>query len=102
MRFYRLASPGRHTYAEQARFQLVTRPRHPVKELEAVLDEAESKNWRVTKGKRYFKLWCPGECKCWKTVHLSPSGARYELNLRHKLSRDTCWDKKDDQEEDPE
>lgn len=70
----------------------VTRPRHPVKELEVVLREAEARRWRVTRDKRYFKLWCPNGGKCRKTVHLTPSGARYEENLRHYLKRYTCWD----------
>ena len=70
----------------------MTRPRHPVKELEAVLRESENLGWRVTRDKRYFKLWCPNPCKCRKTVHLTPSGARYEENLRHYLRRYTCWD----------
>jgi hypothetical protein len=72
------------------------RPRHPVKELEAVLKEAEGKNWRVTKGKKYYKLWCPNDCRCRKTVHLTPSGARYEENLRHLLARDTCWNREEE------
>jgi hypothetical protein len=70
----------------------VSRPRHPVKELEALLQEAESQGWRAERGKGYYKLLCPNPCKCWKTVHLTPSGARYEENLRHKLARDTCWE----------
>jgi hypothetical protein len=71
----------------------MTKPKHTDKDLEALLKEAERKKWQVTKGKKYFKLWCPNDCKCRKTVHLTPSGANYETNLRHKLSRDTCWDK---------
>jgi hypothetical protein len=70
----------------------VSRPRHPVKELEAVLREAEGKRWRVTKRNRYFILWCPCPQKHMKTVHLSPSSPRYEINLRSKLSSRTCWD----------
>lgn len=69
----------------------VGRPKHQVKELEAVLREGERKGWRVEKGKKYSKMLCPNRCKCRKTVHLTPSGAHYEENLRHKLSRDTCW-----------
>lgn len=76
----------------------MSRPRHPVKELETLLREAEQKGWRVTKGKLYFKLWCPNLCKCRKTVHLTPSGARYETNLRHKLSSSTCWDRDSSEE----
>jgi hypothetical protein len=69
----------------------VTRPRHPDKHLEGLLKEAEDQGWQITKGKRYYKLWCPNSCKCRKTVHLTPSGSRYLVNLRHMLARDTCW-----------
>jgi hypothetical protein len=57
----------------------VSRPRHLVKELEAVLREAEEKKWRVTKRNRYFMLWCPCAGKHMKTVHLSPSDPKYQL-----------------------
>lgn len=68
------------------------RPRHPVKELEAVLSEAESKDWRVTKGKTgYFKLWCPCAAKHRRSVHLTPSDPNYERNLRAWLNRLPCW-----------
>jgi hypothetical protein len=68
------------------------RPKHQVKELEAILSEAEKKRWRVEKGKKYFKMKCPNECKCWKTVKLTPSDPNYEKNLRGQLQRATCWD----------
>lgn len=35
------------------------RPKHPRKELEAVLKEAEGKGWRVVKGSKYFKMYRP-------------------------------------------
>ena len=70
----------------------MSRPPHQVKELERLLREAEDRQWRVTRNKGYFKLWCPNACKCRKTVHLTPSGARYEQNLRHYLRRYTCWE----------
>jgi hypothetical protein len=67
------------------------RPRHTIKELEAVLKEAEDKGWRVTKDMKYFKMWCPCKDKHRKTVHLSPSDKNYERNLRAELGRRTCW-----------
>ncbi len=70
----------------------MTRPIHQVKELEAILREAERKGWRVTKGKLYFKMWCPCPAKHWKTVKLTPSGANYRKNLLGQLGRATCWD----------
>jgi hypothetical protein len=84
------------TYTQDKRANQVGRPKHQVKELEALLREGERKGWRVEKGKKYFKMLCPNACKCRKTVHLTPSGAQYEENLRHKLSRDTCWNEEAD------
>jgi hypothetical protein len=75
----------------QAGAQL-SRPKHPIKELETVLKEAEAKGWRVEKGKKYFKIWCPKRCgKHWKTVKLTPSGGTYLQNLIGQLQRATCW-----------
>ena len=71
---------------------MVSRPRHPVKELEAVLREAEEKKRRVTKRNRYFMMWCPCAAKHMKTVHLSPSDPKYETNLRSYLRSRTCWE----------
>lgn len=69
------------------------RNKHPKKELEAVLKEAEHKGWTVSRGKGYWKMRCPNECKCFKTVKLSPSGSRYKTNLLHFLDASTCWSK---------
>lgn len=70
------------------------RPKHPVKELESLLREAEDKGWRVSRGKRYYRLYCPcGEHM--KTMHLTPSDPRYRLNFRKWLERQPCW--KDEQ-----
>jgi hypothetical protein len=69
----------------------VDRPKHKVKELEAILQDAESESWRVTRGKKYFKLWCTCSGKHRKTVHLSPSDPNYERNLRKWLERQPCW-----------
>jgi hypothetical protein len=66
------------------------RLRHPRKELEQVLRDAEAVGWQVTKARKYFALWCPcGEHKKW--VHLTPSDPRYERNLRKWLKRQPCW-----------
>lgn len=69
------------------------RSRHPDKDLEALLKEAESKGWQVTKSKRYYKI----RCKCGspthkRTVHLTPSDPNYERNLRGWLKRTGCWE----------
>lgn len=69
------------------------RPKHPKKELEAVLSEAERKGWRVDKGKKYFKMWCPCAAKHLKTVKISPSDPNYKQQLLGQLGRATCWEK---------
>lgn len=68
------------------------RPRHTRPELEVVLRSCERQGWRVEKGKKYFKIWCPCADKHWSTVKLTPSDPRYPLNLRKKLLRETCWE----------
>jgi hypothetical protein len=68
------------------------RPRHPDKDLEAVLSNAERQGWRVTKRPNsYFKIYCPCADKHLKTVHLSPSSSNYLRNLLGELKRKTCW-----------
>jgi len=66
------------------------RPKHRVPELEALIKEAERKNWRVEGGgNRYFKIYCPcGEHK--KTLHLTP-GQNYAKRTRQVLENRTCW-----------
>jgi hypothetical protein len=67
------------------------RSRHPNKELEQVLRDAEARAWHVTKSRKYFALRCPcGQHKRW--VHLTPSDPRYERNLRKWLERQQCWE----------
>ena len=67
----------------------MSRPRHKVKELEALLKEAEGKGWRVDKT-LYFRLRCPcGKHQTW--VHLTPSNPRYEQERRRFLEDTGCW-----------
>ena len=50
----------------------VGRPRHPNKELEALLRSLEDQGWRVTRGKGYYKCYCPPpHAQCVKTVKLT-------------------------------
>jgi hypothetical protein len=67
------------------------RPKHPIKELEAVLQEVESQDWRVEKGRDYFKIRCPCAEKHMRWVHLTPSGSNYEKDLRRWVQRCSCW-----------
>ena len=66
------------------------------RELEAIRREAERKGWRVERGKKYYKMWCP--CgKHMKTVKLTPSDPNYTRNLLGQLRRATCWDSEEGQ-----
>ncbi|MHB1713088.1 MAG: hypothetical protein ACYCV7_17150, partial [Acidimicrobiales bacterium] len=58
------------------------RRRHPKKELEEILAEAEARGWRVESRTGYFKLKCSCDEKHYKTVHYSPSDPNYGKNLR--------------------
>lgn len=71
----------------------VRRLKHPRKDLERVLREAETQPvpWRVTRGNGYFIMWCGCPAKHKKTVRLTPSDPNYERNLRGWLRRSTCW-----------
>lgn len=59
--------------------------------LEALLKEAESKGWQVTRTRRYYKIRC-GCGAHQRTVHITPSDPNYERNLRHWLKRTGCWE----------
>jgi hypothetical protein len=67
------------------------RSRHPIKELEALLREAEERRWRVDRGKGYYKLYCSCPERHKKTVKLTPSNPNYERECRNQLRRMTCW-----------
>jgi len=69
----------------------MTRPRHPIRELEAILRSLERQHWRVDRGSGYYVCKCPCPAKHMKTVHLTPRRA-YERNLRNWLARYTCWE----------
>lgn len=68
------------------------RPRHPVPDLERLLCDAEVRGWRVERGKKYFKAYCPCPLKCRETVHLTPSDPRYARNKRNKMSKCPGWE----------
>jgi hypothetical protein len=74
----------------------MARPRHPNKELEALLRYAEANKWRADKPGAYFRL----RCKCGKhqrRIHLTPSDPNYELNARKWLERQPCWKQEDEE-----
>lgn len=68
------------------------RPRHPNKELEALICDVETHGWRVMKAKKYYKAYCPCDHEHMKIVHLTPSGRMYLVNLRKWFERQTCWE----------
>jgi hypothetical protein len=59
--------------------------------LKKIRREAGNQGWRVERGKNYYKMWCPNPCRCFKTMHLSPSDPNYPRNLLGQLGRATCW-----------
>ena len=61
------------------------------KELREIRKEAEQQGWRVTRGKRYWKLRCPCNEKHKKSMSLTPSDPNYVKNLLGELRRATCW-----------
>lgn len=69
----------------------MARRKHPDKELEAILRDAETKNWRVEVGKKYFKLKCPCSAQHYKVVHVTPSSGYYTNHLLQALESRTCW-----------
>lgn len=85
-----LADTMARTYTRISGMQSMSRPRHKVKELEALLAEAERRGWRVDKKAAYYRLRCPcGKHQTW--VHLTPSNPRYEQEKRQKLQGTGCW-----------
>ncbi len=68
------------------------RQRHPDKDLERFLRELEGRGWRVVKGRKYFKVKCGCADLHMKTIHLTPSGRMYLLNLRRWFERQSCWE----------
>lgn len=69
-----------------------SRPRHPDKVLEQLIQDAEDRGWRVTRERKYYKALCPCPDKCKEQVHLTPQGD-YAKNKRNKMSKCPWWDK---------
>ena len=84
--------PDRSQHIRKTDLPPAKRPRHPSKELETVIQDAENHGWRAEKPAAYFKLYCPCDEYHWKTVVVTPSGANYEKNLRKWFERQSCWD----------
>lgn len=67
------------------------RPRHPNKEIEAVICAIEAQGWRVMKARKYYKTYCPCDLEHMHIIHLTPSGRMYVVNLRKWYERQPCW-----------
>ena len=63
---------------------------HPNKELQALLLELDDAGWRITKGSRYYKVFCPCREHPPVNIHLTPSNRYYLNNIRKHLIRHTC------------
>jgi hypothetical protein len=69
----------------------VTRPKHPDKNIEAVLQEAEGHGW-VKKGRAYFRALCTcGKGHAKWSIHLTPSNPNYARDLYAWFRRQECW-----------
>jgi hypothetical protein len=68
------------------------RPTHTDKDLERLLKWSEDQGWRVEKGSKYYKMYCPCSTKHLKSVHLTPSDPNYLKNLKGALRRMGCWE----------
>jgi hypothetical protein len=67
------------------------RPRHPDKEIEAVLREAEAHRWRIEVGGKHF-----GKAKCgcgqhMRTIHKTPSNPTAATQMLMWFKRQSCW-----------
>jgi len=66
-------------------------PRHPKKDIEAVLIEFDLAGWTIDRS-GYYRA----KCSCGlhqKRIALTPSGSNYAKNLRQWLYRQPCYDK---------
>lgn len=65
-------------------------PKHPKKDLEALLGEFHEAKWIVKKSKTYYKVLCPcGDHK--RSIHLSPSNPNYARDAIKWLYRQECY-----------
>lgn len=67
------------------------RRRHPDRDIETELREAEAHGWIVLPGRTYWKAKCPcGNHAKW-SIHLTPSDRNSVKNLRAWFRRQPCW-----------
>ena len=60
--------------------------------MEAVFWAAEDRRWRVEKGKKYFKMWCPCPEKHWKDGQADAVRRELHSQPARQLRRATCWE----------
>lgn len=68
----------------------MSRPRHPDKDLEGLLQELEKQDWRVTRERKYYRIRCPCPKKHQGMIHLTPHRG-YALRRRRWLISRTCF-----------
>jgi hypothetical protein len=65
------------------------RPRHPNKDIEQVMRQAEEQGWRFIR-RTYFVGYCPCGSHL-RTIHLTPADPNYGGKLASWFRRQTCW-----------
>jgi len=79
----------------------MARSRHPNKEIEAALQYAESKGWRVVqtkRGHRWGAIYCPRRARgaCHASVYSTPGNPRKHATwLRSVVNSCRCFDSTD-------
>lgn len=69
-------------------------PKHPDKDIQALLVELHEAGWRVEKGKGYYMVKCGCALKHKKTIHLTPSDPYYLNKQRQYFRNHTCLNSK--------
>ena len=70
---------------------VANRDRHTDPDFEALLCEAEGRNWKVWRDDGYFKCRCACADKHYVGVVLTPSSSRTLMNTRKKFEGKSCW-----------
>lgn len=65
-------------------------PKHPDKDLQAVLVVFNENEWEIIRGNGYYKMRCP--CGAHKlTLHLSPSNPNHGKEKIQQMKRTDCY-----------
>lgn len=83
---------NRATTHRFAYFSWMQRPRHPDKEIEALIRECEARGWTVIRARKYYKGYCP----CLRHQHsfkMTPSNPNWTRECLRFLRRLDCWER---------